>query len=41
MKTAAHTVVYGSAVVPLLWGLGGFGTVMFGNTAELGARGFP
>ena len=28
--------VCGSAVVPPLWRLGGFGAVMFGNTAELG-----
>ena len=33
--------VCGPAVVPLLWRLGGFGTVVLGNTAELGARGFP
>ena len=25
----------------MLWRLGGFGAVGFGNTAELGARGFP
>ena len=25
----------------MLWSLGGFGAVVFGNTAELGARGFP
>ena len=25
----------------MLWRLGGFGAVVFGNTAELGARGFP
>ncbi len=24
----------------MLWRLGGFGAVVFGNTAELGARGF-
>ena len=29
----------GSAVPPL-WRLGGIGAVVFGNTAELGARGF-
>ena len=33
--------VCGSAVVPPLWRLGGFGAVMFGNTAELGGQGFP
>ena len=33
--------VCGSAIVPLLWRLGGFGTVVFGNTAELGARVLP
>ena len=32
--------VCGSAVVPPLWRLGGFGAVMFGNTAELGGQGF-
>ena len=32
--------VSGSAVVPPLWRLGGFGAVMFGNTAELGGQGF-
>ena len=32
--------VCGSAVVPPLWRLGGFGAVMFGNTAELGCQGF-
>ena len=32
--------VCGSAVVPQLWRLGGFGAVMFGNTAELGGQGF-
>ena len=32
--------VCGSAVVPLVWCLGGFGAVMFGNTAELGGQGF-
>ena len=32
--------VCGSAVVPPLWRLGGFGAVMFGNTAELGGLGF-
>ena len=31
--------VCGSAVVPLLWRLGGFGAVVFGNTAELGLEG--
>ena len=25
----------------MLWRLGGFGAVVFSNTAELGARGFP
>ena len=30
----------GSVVVPPLWRLGGFGAVMFGNTAELGGQGF-
>ena len=25
----------------MLWRLGGFGAIVFGNTAELGARGFP
>ena len=25
----------------MLWRLGGFRAVVFGNTAELGARGFP
>ena len=25
----------------MLWRLGGFGAVVFGNTAELGARWFP
>ena len=31
--------VCGSAVVPcMLWRLGGFGAVVFGNTAELGAH---
>ena len=30
----------GSAVVPPLWRLGGFGAVIFGNTAELGGQGF-
>ena len=32
--------VCGSAVVLLLWRLGSFGAVVFGNTAELGPRGF-
>ena len=32
--------VCGSAVVPPLWRLGGFGAVMFGKTAELGGQGF-
>ena len=32
--------VCGSAVVPPLWRLGGFGAVMFGNIAELGGQGF-
>ena len=27
-------------VVPPMWRLGGFGAVMFGNTAELGGQGF-
>ena len=30
----------GSAVVPPLWRLGGFGAVMFVNAAELGGQGF-
>ena len=25
----------------MLWSLSGFGAVVFGNTAELAARGFP
>ena len=29
-----------TSVVPPLWRLGGFGAVMFGNTAELGGQGF-
>ena len=32
--------VSGSAVVPPLWRLGGFGAVMFGNTTELVGQGF-
>ena len=32
--------VCGSAVVPPLWRLGGFGAAMFVNTAELGGQGF-
>ena len=32
--------VCGSAVVPPLWRLRGFGAVMFENTAELGGQGF-
>ena len=37
---AGRLGVCGSAVVPPLWRLGGFGAVVFENTAELGGQGF-